>query len=69
MEAFHFTLANEDHNCYTFDMRKLDTAVMVHHDHVSAVMDVCYSPTGREFVSASYDRTLRIFPTDKSTSR
>jgi len=30
---------------------------------VSAVMDVSYSPTGREFVSASYDRSIRIFTT------
>jgi WD repeat and SOF domain-containing protein 1 len=24
-------------------------------------MDVDYSPTGKEFVSGSYDKTLRIF--------
>lgn len=91
----HFTVANEDHNCYTFDLRKLDTAMMVHKDHVSAVyvtappacvwcrsiaecsalrarfcsMDVSYSPTGREFVSGSYDRTIRIFPVTKGRSR
>jgi hypothetical protein len=29
--------ANEDHNCYTFDMRKLKSALCVHMDHVSAV--------------------------------
>ena len=32
--------ANEDHNCYTFDMRKLKRATIVHKDHVSAVLDV-----------------------------
>ena len=37
MEAFNFSVANEDHNCYTFDMRRLDTAMKVHTDHVSAV--------------------------------
>jgi WD repeat and SOF domain-containing protein 1 len=45
MEAFNFTLANEDHNLYTFDMRKLDIARNVHTDHVSAVLSVDYSPT------------------------
>lgn len=30
-------------------------------DFVSAVMDVDYSPTGREFVAGSYDRSIRIF--------
>lgn len=69
MEAFNFTAANEDYNLYTFDMRALDTPVMVHLDHVSAVLDVDYSPTGKEFVSASFDKSIRIFPVDKSRSR
>ena len=30
-------------------------------DFVSAVMDVDYSPTGRELVAGSYDRSVRIF--------
>jgi len=69
MEAFNFTVANEDHNLYTFDMRKLDNALCVHMDHVSAVMDVDYSPTGREFVTGSYDRTIRIFNNTAGHSR
>ncbi|KDO35683.1 hypothetical protein SPRG_18842 [Saprolegnia parasitica CBS 223.65] len=68
-EPYHFTVANEDHNLYTFDMRNLDRALMVHKDHVSAVMDVSYSPTGREFVSGSYDRTIRIFNVRSAKSR
>lgn len=27
-------------------------------------MDVDYAPTGKEFVSGSYDKTIRIFPVD-----
>jgi WD repeat and SOF domain-containing protein 1 len=84
---------------YTFDMRKMNRAMMVHKDHVSAVyvtlsqawhsgaahaksltwtfvrgwpfhsMDVAYSPTGREFVSGSYDRTIRIFNVRSAKSR
>jgi len=69
MEAFNFTVANEDYNLYTFDMRRLDMPVNVHMDHVSAVLDVDYSPTGKEFVSGSYDKTVRIFPVDKGHSR
>jgi DDB1- and CUL4-associated factor 13 len=69
MEAFNFTVGNEDHNCYTFDMRKLNIALNVHVDHVGAVLDIDYSPTGREFVSGSYDRTVRIFSVDKGRSR
>ena len=61
MEPFNFTVANEDHNLYSFDMRKLDQATCVHMDHTGAVLDIDFSPTGQEFVSGSYDRTLRIF--------
>lgn len=32
-------------------------------------MDVAYSPTGREIVSGSYDRTIRIFETRSTKSR
>ncbi len=61
MEAFNFAVANEDHNIYIFDMRKLNRALNVLKDHVSAVMDVEFSPTGQELVSASYDRTVRLW--------
>ncbi|RKP09021.1 WD40-repeat-containing domain protein [Thamnocephalis sphaerospora] len=37
MEAFTFVAASEDHNCYMFDMRRLDNAVNIFKDHVSAV--------------------------------
>ena len=30
MEAFNFTVANEDCNLYTYDMRKLSIASCVH---------------------------------------
>jgi WD repeat and SOF domain-containing protein 1 len=36
---------------------------------VGAVMDIAYSPTGREFATASYDRTIRIFKSDAGKSR
>lgn len=61
MEAFNFAVANEDHNIYIFDMRKLDRSLNVLKDHVAAVMDVEFSPTGEELVSASYDKTIRLW--------
>ncbi|KAL6529591.1 hypothetical protein OROGR_015214 [Orobanche gracilis] len=76
IEPMNFTTANEDSNCYSFDARKLREARCVHKDHVSAVqvlhnlvMDIDYSPTGREFVTGSYDRTVRIFPYNGGHSR
>ncbi len=32
-------------------------------------MDLDYAPTGREFVTGSYDRTIRIFPVNAGKSR
>ncbi|KAG0173192.1 rRNA-processing protein sof1 [Apophysomyces sp. BC1034] len=69
IEAYIFTAANEDHNAYTFDMRKMNSAQNVLKDHVSAIMDVDYSPTGQEIVTGSYDRSLRIYNARSGHSR
>lgn len=69
MEAFNFVVASEDHNAYYYDMRNMSRALNVFKDHVSAVMDVDISPTGEEVVTASYDKTIRIFPINKGHSR
>ncbi|KMZ64996.1 WD repeat and SOF1 domain-containing protein [Zostera marina] len=69
MEPMNFTAANEDCNCYSYDYRKLSEAKCVHKDHVSSVLDIDYSPTGREFVTGSYDRTVRIFSYNGGHSR
>ena len=69
MEPFNFATASEDHNIYIFDMRNLSRSLNVLKDHVAAVMDVDFSPTGEELVSASYDRTIRLWNRDRGHSR
>ena len=49
--------------------RHLSNTCNVLQDFVSAVMDVDYSPTGREFVAGSYDRSVRIFAHQGGHSR
>jgi len=56
-------LASEDNNLYTFDIRHLSDATQVYKSHVGAVLACDWSPTGREFVSGAYDRTLRLWST------
>ena len=68
-EPFNFTVGNEDSNCYTFDMRNLDKIRMIHKDHILAVLDIDYSPTGKEFVTGSFDKTIRIFNNSEGYSR
>lgn len=53
---------------YTFDTRKLKQPLKVHMDHVSAVTAIDYSPTGKEFVSGGYDKSVRIFEHGKVKS-
>jgi len=69
MEAYVFTAANEDANLYSYDIRKFDMAMCVHQDHTQTVLTVDYSPTGKEFVTGSYDKTIRIFPSLHGRSR
>jgi WD repeat and SOF domain-containing protein 1 len=69
MEPFNFAAGSEDHNIYIFDMRSLSRSLNVLKDHVAAVMDVSFSPTGTELVSASYDRTIRLWNRDRGHSR
>eukprot|EP00347_Sterkiella_histriomuscorum_P000212 403376755 len=68
-EPMNFVVGNENSNVYTFDMRKLDAAKMIHKDHIQAVLDIDFAPTGREFVTASFDKTIRIFPYNDGRSR
>lgn len=68
-EPLNFVIGNENSHCYTFDMRKLDQAKMIHKDHVNAVLDIDFAPTGKEFVSASFDKTIRIFKANGGVSR
>ncbi|KAG6821211.1 hypothetical protein H0H93_004032 [Arthromyces matolae] len=54
-------LASEDHNLYTFDVRHLSAPTQIYKAHVAAVMSCDWSPTGQEFVSGGWDRTVRIW--------
>ncbi|KAL1623248.1 Protein sof1 [Neofusicoccum ribis] len=69
MEAFNFACGSEDHNIYIFDMRNMKRSLNVLKDHVAAVMDVDWSPTGEELVSASYDRSIRLWNRGQGHSR
>lgn len=69
MEAYHFASGHEDHNAYLWDMRDLTKSINVYKDHVSAVTDLDFSPTGQELVTGSYDKTIRIYRARDGHSR
>lgn len=69
LEAFNFVTGNEDHNAYLWDMRNMKKSINIYKDHVAAIMDVDFSPTGEEIVTGSYDKTIRIFNARAGHSR
>ena len=68
-EPMNIVIGNENARCYTFDMRKLSEPKMIHKDHFSAILDIDFAPTGKEFATASFDKTIRIFPYNDGRSR
>jgi WD repeat and SOF domain-containing protein 1 len=68
-EPLNFTVGNDDGNLYTFDMRNMSRPLITQHDFISAVMDLDYSPTGKEIVAGSYDKTVRIWDKEQVRSR
>lgn len=42
---------------------------MIYKGHIGAVMDIDVSPVGNEIVSASYDKTIKIFNINEGYSR
>jgi DDB1- and CUL4-associated factor 13 len=69
MEPMNFVVANDDHCCYTFDMRNLARPTRIYKGHANAVLSVAWAPTGREFATGSYDRTIRIYALNQNQSR
>lgn len=54
-------LASEDHNLYTFDVRSMNKPTHIYKGHVAAVTSCDWAPTGLEFVSGGWDRTVRVW--------
>ncbi|GEQ69744.1 hypothetical protein JCM33374_g3418 [Metschnikowia sp. JCM 33374] len=69
MEAYNFASGHDDHNAYLWDMRDLSKSLNVYKDHVSAITDLDFSPTGKELVTGSYDKTIRIYRAREGHSR
>jgi len=44
-------------------------AKFIHKDHIGAVQDLDFAPTGKEFVTGSSDKTIRIFGISEGKSR
>lgn len=47
LEPMNFTIGNDDSNCYSFDLRRMDRAKIIHKGHIAAVTDIDYASSGR----------------------
>uniref|UniRef100_A0A7S2VDU6 Sof1-like protein domain-containing protein n=1 Tax=Entomoneis paludosa TaxID=265537 RepID=A0A7S2VDU6_9STRA len=47
----------------------MDIPIKIYKGHTSAVLSLAWAPTGREFVTGSYDKTVRIFSLKEGTAR
>mmetsp|Transcript_40254 Transcript_40254/g.82389 ORF Transcript_40254/g.82389 Transcript_40254/m.82389 type:complete len:404 (-) Transcript_40254:2157-3368(-) len=56
-----FTLANEDSNLYTFDIRNLNQVKKVYQGHVLPVLSLDQDRNNQTILSGSCDSTIRIF--------
>lgn len=65
----HFVSANEDTFVYLHDLRYMDKPIGTCRHHVNAVTCVDFSPNGKEFVSGSFDKTIRIWKITERRSR
>mmetsp|Transcript_6408 Transcript_6408/g.16429 ORF Transcript_6408/g.16429 Transcript_6408/m.16429 type:complete len:393 (-) Transcript_6408:11-1189(-) len=63
-----FSVANEDSNIYTFDLRNTKQAKKVYRDHVMPVNCIEHDSKGQNFISGSSDTTIRFFRNNKPTS-
>eukprot|EP00760_Papus_ankaliazontas_P019018 PhM_4_TR17828/c0_g1_i1/m.68928/K11806/WDSOF1; WD repeat and SOF domain-containing protein 1 len=68
MEPATLVVGNDDWNAYQYDIRNFSRAQLVFTSHTASITDIDFSPTGREFVTCSYDRTLRIWDVNSQNS-
>jgi WD repeat and SOF domain-containing protein 1 len=60
-----FTVANEDANLYSFDIRNLNKIFKIYKGHVMPVLTIDQNQFSQTIVSGSYDSTLRLFKTNE----
>jgi WD repeat and SOF domain-containing protein 1 len=47
LEPINFVAGTDDSNSYSFDMRKMDRAKIIHKGHVGAITDIDFASSGR----------------------
>ncbi|ELP89804.1 protein SOF1, putative [Entamoeba invadens IP1] len=64
-KPYFFSTCSDDFNAYTYDMRYMKTPYRIHSGHVGPVLTIDYAPSGIEFCTGSYDKTVKIFDPER----
>ncbi|ELA42626.1 uncharacterized protein VICG_00378 [Vittaforma corneae ATCC 50505] len=64
-QGYLFACGNEDGNGYLYDIRNSIKPIETYRGHTNAVVSISFSPDGKEVVTGSFDRTIRIFKMDE----
>nr|UXY87516.1 nucleolar snRNP protein [Cryptomonas sp.] len=65
---WEFTVANEDSNLYSFDLRNLKEVSKIYRGHVMPVLSIDQDPTSQLFASGSCDNTIRLYKNNVQVS-
>ena len=68
INSLQFTVANEDGNLYTFDLRNIEKVFKTHKGHVMPVLCLDQNRYDETIISGSYDNTIRIFKQNENLS-
>ncbi len=61
-EPFNLATGSDDHQAYLWDMRNMKKGSLnIFKGHAGPILDLDFSPTGQTLVTASYDKTIRLF--------
>lgn len=52
---------NEDGCGYLYDLRNTEKSLGIYRGHTNAVVSIAFNPNGKEVVTGSFDKTIRIF--------
>jgi WD repeat and SOF domain-containing protein 1 len=67
INPWEFTVANEDSNLYTFDIRKINQTKKIFKGHVMPVQSLDQDGSSDLLVSGSLDRTIRIYKSNSDS--
>lgn len=68
-KGYMFAVGKEDGNAYLHDLRNPDTPIETYRGHTNSIVSISFNPNGKEIVTGSFDKTIRLFNTNERKPR